>query len=225
MFSYFVDSLEKIYYVPGHISYRWVESDVHLQRHFRIDIVVLLWVYWAGIPSPLYFEYMGAYSEPDYCDSILGLLNLVQVRFHFMYLFKSRYVLNTVLSSPLCNCCDQFCPPPFLCVKMTATITCDLRGHPCKLQRTNACPMRYIRSCVALNVILIYHSGVAVLIIPSWPAGLLWIHFNIRKDLANIKPARVCVTIFESLCNLEWLGKMSAKSHSDSTVLRTISRL
>ena len=36
-----------LYYVPDHTSYRWVESDVHLQRHYRMDIVVLLWVFWA----------------------------------------------------------------------------------------------------------------------------------------------------------------------------------
>ena len=43
------------YYVPGHISYRWEESAVHLQRHYRMDIVVLLWVFWAWYTFPALF--------------------------------------------------------------------------------------------------------------------------------------------------------------------------
>ena len=48
------------YYVPGHISYRWVESAVHLQRHYRMDIVVLLWVFWAWYTFPALFLIHGS---------------------------------------------------------------------------------------------------------------------------------------------------------------------
>ena len=49
------------YYVPGHISHRWVESVVHLQRHYSMDIVVLLWVLWTWYTFPALFLIHGSW--------------------------------------------------------------------------------------------------------------------------------------------------------------------
>ena len=70
MLSYFVDILKTFNYDPGHIFYNWVRYDVHLQRRYSMDIVVLLWVLWAWYNFPALFlmggSLLGAYLQPIY---------------------------------------------------------------------------------------------------------------------------------------------------------------
>ena len=90
MFSYLVDILENILLRSSPYILQMSKNDVHLQRRYRIDIVVLLGVFYGVVYLPRFISntWVLARSELAYYDSTFGLLNLVQVRFNLMSLFK-----------------------------------------------------------------------------------------------------------------------------------------
>ena len=54
-----------LYHDPGHIFYNCVRNGVHRQQHYSMDIVVLLWAFWAWYTFPALFlihgSLLGAY--------------------------------------------------------------------------------------------------------------------------------------------------------------------
>ena len=60
---YFTNVVIFCWYFGKHsitFPYRWDKSAVHLQRHYRMDIVVQLWVFWAWYTFPALFLIRGS---------------------------------------------------------------------------------------------------------------------------------------------------------------------
>ena len=96
------------YYSPGHISYKQVESDVHLQRHYRMGIV-LLWVFWAWYTLYIYHrvliisEIIKSHRHTEFHGTIWGMQWWNGMGMKYRTDIHSEIGITSVVNKPHCG--------------------------------------------------------------------------------------------------------------------------